>query len=81
MAKQDWRPGRRGKPPGYIIVGWVRRGGGEPQESSWTGTSWSRRRALVYRRLQDAEAAAGRIDIRPVESIAIFPAEWRTGER
>ena len=70
MRKQDWSPRRQG----FVIVGFVRRGGGEPQESAWTGTSWSRRKGRIYRTQQEAAAAMHRIDIRPVDSMTILAA-------
>lgn len=58
----------------YVIMGYVRRGGGkEAQKASWDGRSWTRDRAKVYPSMAAARKAADALDIRLIESIAVMP--------
>lgn len=63
---------------GYVISGFVRRGGGRAQRAHWTGKSWAKSKAMIYPNMREAERARDLIDIRLVESMAVYPApaDW-----
>jgi predicted lysophospholipase L1 biosynthesis ABC-type transport system permease subunit len=57
----------------YVIMGYVRRGGGPPQKASWDGRSWTRQKAKVYPSMAAAQKAANAMNVKLVDSVTIMP--------